>query len=141
MSRLLTPSELYELRGGETELLRLAGDDPGRINRAIDSAEGEVISYLNDRYGSRVPSGPAGTPAVLKALVAIIAHRRLVTGAQVAPALVDEYLQATTFLSRVARGGASLDLPGAPAVDRSPGQMLSNSLPPAGLSREALEGM
>ena len=110
MARFLTRNELYSLRG-QDELLRLAGNDETRVDAAIGQAEDEGVTYLLSRYGDRLPTTPETTPAVLKAKLAVIAHRRLVRGPQVAQSLLDETAEALTWLSRVARGQASLDLP------------------------------
>ncbi len=116
-SRYLTPAELLALRG-EAEILRLAGQggEPALLS-AIDQAEAEATSYLLGRYRSTLPSTPTTTPPVLKAKVAVLAHRRLVTGGQPSPALESESQQALTWLRDVARGAASLDLSQAPPAD------------------------
>jgi phage gp36-like protein len=119
-SRYLTVDELLALRG-EAELLRLAG--PGgeppfpALTAAIEQAEAEATSYLLGRYRSALPTAPGGTPPILKAKVAAIAHRKLVAGGQPSPALETEYQQTLTWLRDVARGAASLDLPTAPPAD------------------------
>ncbi len=115
--RYLTPAEFLAHRG-EAELLRLAG--PGgkpAINKAIEQAEAEATSYLLGRYRSALPTAPSGSPSILKAKVAVLAHRRLLAGGQPSPALEAEAQQALTWLRDVARGAASLDLPTAPPVD------------------------
>ena len=115
--RYLTPAELLALRG-EAEILRLAGQggEPALLS-AIEQAEAEATSYLLGRYRSALPSAPAATPPVLKAKVAALAHRRLVTAGQPSPSLETETQQALTWLRDVARGAASLDLPQAPPAD------------------------
>ena len=115
--RYLTPAELLALRG-EAEILRLAGQggEPALLS-AIEQAEAEATSYLLGRYRTSLPSDPAATPPVLKAKVAVLAHRRLVTGGQPSPSLETETQQALTWLRDVARGAASLDLPQAPPAD------------------------
>ena len=115
--RYLTPAELLALRG-EAEILRLAGQggEPALLS-AIEQAEAEATSYLLGRYRTSLPSAPSATPPVLKSKVAVLAHRRLVTGGQPSPALETETQQTLTWLRDVARGAASLDLPTSPAVD------------------------
>jgi phage gp36-like protein len=115
--RYLTPAELLALRG-EAEILRLAGPggEPALLS-AIEQAEAEATSYLLGRYRAALPSHPAAAPPVLKAKVAVLAHRRLVAGGQPSPALETESQQALTWLRDVARGAASLDLTQAPATD------------------------
>lgn len=119
-SRYLTVEELLALRG-EAELLRLAGPGGGppfpSLVAAIEQAEAEATSYLLGRYRSALPSAPGGTPPILKAKVAAIAHRKLLAGGQPSPALETESQQALSWLRDVARGAASLDLPTAPAAD------------------------
>jgi phage gp36-like protein len=142
MGRFLTRDELYSLRG-EEEMLRLAANDEARVDSAIGQAEDEAVSYVLSRYGDRLPLTPETTPAVLKTKLAVIAHRRLVRGPQVAPSLVDETTDALTWLSRVARGQASLDLPdvAAQAVDRAAPLILAttrNEDDPPPLSFETL---
>src|SRR6185436_16579725 len=115
--RYLTRAEFLALRG-EAELLRLAG--PGgrpALNKAIEQAEAEATSYLLGRYRSALPTAPSGTPSILKAKVAALAHRKLLAGGQPSPALETESQQALAWLRDVARGAASLDLPTAPPAD------------------------
>lgn len=140
MTRFLTSAELLELRGPEVS--RLSGGVEATIATKIEEAEAEAVSYLIDRYGAALPASPAQTPAVLKAKVAVIAHRRLVTGSQVSPALLAEHEEALQWLSRAARGLVSLGLAMAPAVDRSPGAILSNQGPgdPPALTWRSLRG-
>jgi phage gp36-like protein len=138
--RYLTPAELNALRG-EAELLRLAG--PGgkpAINKAIEQAEAEATSYLLGRYRSALPSAPSGTPSILKAKVAVLAHRRLVAGGQPSPSLEAEAQQALTWLRDVARGAASLDLPEAPPADNTTPTVAAISPTGPGLRLEDLEG-
>ena len=137
--RYLTPAELLALRG-EAEILRLAGQggEPALLS-AIDQAEAEATSYLLGRYRTTLPSAPATSPPVLKAKIAILAHRRLVTGGQPSPSLETESQQALTWLRDVARGAASLDLAQAPpADDVSPLIAISAPTPP-GLRLRDLE--
>jgi phage gp36-like protein len=119
-SRYLTIDELLALRG-EAELLRLAGPGGGppfpALTAAIEQAEAEATSYLLGRYRSALPSAPGGTPPILKAKVAALAHRKLLAGGQPSPALETESQQAFAWLRDVARGAASLDLPTAPPAD------------------------
>ena len=101
--RYLTRAELLALRG-EAELLRLAG--PGgrpAINKAIEQAEAEATSYLLGRYRSALPSAPSGTPSVLKAKVAVLAHRKLTAGGQPSPALEAEARQEALFDKKLAQ--------------------------------------
>jgi phage gp36-like protein len=137
--RYLTPTEFLALRG-EAELLRLAGPagEPA-LSSAIEQAEAEATSYLLSRYRSALPSAPGGSPPILKAKVAAIAHRKLVAGGQPSPSLETEYQQSLTWLRDVARGAASLDLPTAPPTDdASPG--VAASIPTApGLRLQDLE--
>jgi len=117
--RYLTRTELLAHRG-EAELLRLAG--PGgepALDTAIEHAEAEATSYLLARYRSVLPSDPTGAPPVLKAKVAVLAHRKLVAGGTPAPALEAEAQQTLTWLRDVARGAASLDLTAAPPADNT----------------------
>ncbi|HWM95230.1 MAG TPA: phage protein Gp36 family protein [Thermoanaerobaculia bacterium] len=117
--RYLTVAELLAFRG-EAELLRLApvgGPATPSLDSAIEQAEAEATSYLLGRYRSALPSAPGGSPPILKAKVAAIAHRKLVAGGQPSPSLETEYQQALTWLRDVARGAASLDLPTAPPAD------------------------
>lgn len=79
-------------------------------------------------------------PDVLKAKVAVLAHRLLITGGQLAPALQAEYDQALRWLSDVARGIAALDLDTAPAVDdNTPGVFASAGPRGPGMTFEALK--
>lgn len=113
---LLTREELYQLRG-EDEILRLARGDVDVIDARMLAAEQEAISYLSTRYGNQLPSLPEEIPAVLKEKVAVLAHRKLATGAQVAPALVAEEQQALSWLSRASRGLVDIGLPSRPPAD------------------------
>ena len=119
-SRYLTPAEFLALRG-EAELLRLAGPGGGppfpSLTAAIEQAEAVATSYLLGRYRAALPTTPAGSPPILKAKVAAIAHRKLLAGGQPSPSLETEYQQTLTWLRDVARGAASLDLPTAPPAD------------------------
>jgi phage gp36-like protein len=142
MARFLTVQELYDRRG-ESEILRLAAASVAAVESAIGQAEDEAVSYLLSRYGDQLPTTPADSPGILKDKVAVIAHRRLVRGPQVADSLLRETEEALAWLGKVARGVASLNLPEAAArrVDRSgPGILTTrhpDPIPP--LSREALE--
>ena len=127
MTRYLTFEQFLERRG-EAEIYRLAGQQAGqpnleRIEAAIRSAEDEATSYLAVRYRN-LPATPAETPGVLKDKVAALAHAQLGGWSQLAPALKDDAQAARDWLSRVARGIASLGLEGAPAVDQSRPEIL-----------------
>ena len=138
--RYLTCAELFALRG-EAELLRLAGPE-GRpaINKAIEQAEAEATSYLLGRYRSALPTAPSGSPSILKAKVAVLAHRRLIAGGQPSPALEAEAQQALTWLCDVARGAASLDLPSAPPADNTTPTVAAITPTGPGLRLQDLEG-
>lgn len=120
MSRFLTREELYARRG-EGEILRLAGGSTDAVDAAIAAAEADAVSYLVSRYGDSLPVTPETTPAVLKDKLAILAHRKVPRGGQVAPSLLDEAREVTSWLGQVSRGIASLGLtePSAVPVDRS----------------------
>lgn len=138
--RYLTPAEFLALRG-EAELLRLAG--PGgepALTNAIEQAEAEATSYLLARYRTALPSTPGGAPPILKAKVAALAHRRLLTGGQPSPTLDTEAQQALAWLRDVARGAASLDLPSAPPADDSSPSVAAVSPTSPGLRLQDLEG-
>jgi phage gp36-like protein len=128
MPRFLAREELY-LRRGQEEILRLASGSVDQVDAAIGQAEDEAASYLLSRYGERLPATPEATPGVLKDKVAVLAHRRLIRGPQVAQSLESEASEAVSWLRSVARGLASLDLPGAAAapVDRAGPLFLSTS--------------
>jgi phage gp36-like protein len=139
-SRYLTPAEFLALRG-EAELLRLAG--PGgdsALTNAIEQAEAEATSYLLARYRKALPSTPDGAPPILKAKVAVIAHRRLLAGGQPSPALETESQQTLTWLRDVARGAASLDLAQAPPADNTTPAVAAIGPTGPGLRLEDLEG-
>lgn len=139
-TRYLTPAEFLALRG-EAELLRLAG--PGgetALTNAIEQAEAEATSYLLARYRKALPSTPDGAPPILKAKVAVIAHRRLLAGGQPSPALETESQQTLTWLRDVARGAASLDLPQAPPADDVSPKIATVGPTGPGLRLEDLEG-
>lgn len=140
MTRFLTAAELLQLRG--SEISRLSGGDESTVLSKIEEAEAEAVSYLIDRYGAALPASPATTPSVLKTKVAAIAHRRLVTGSQVSPALLAEHEDAVQWLSRAARGVVSLGLLAAPAVDRAPAALLTNEGPgdPPPITWQSLKG-
>jgi len=138
--RYLTPAELLALRG-EAELLRLAG--PGgesALTNAIEQAEAEATSYLLARYRTALPSTPDGAPPILKAKVAVLAHRRLLAGGQPSPALETESQQALAWLRDVARGAASLDLAQAPPADNTTPTVAATGPTGPGLRLQDLEG-
>jgi phage gp36-like protein len=140
MPRYLEIAELKSFRG-EAEINRLAGGSDTTLVAAIQQAEGEATSYLLSRYRQTLPTVPGAAPGVLKAKVAVIAHRKLITGGQLAPALQAEYDQALTWLRDVSRGAAALDLDTAPPVDNGSPTILSNASPfePPGMRLEDLE--
>jgi phage gp36-like protein len=140
MPRYLTSAELLAHRG-EAEILRLAGPggEPALIS-AIEQAEAEATSYLLGRYRSALPTAPSGSPSILKAKVATLAHRRLLAGGQPSPALETEAQQTLTWLRDVARGAASLDLPQAPPVDNTTPTVAAISPTGPGLRLQDLEG-
>lgn len=142
-SRYLTVEELLALRG-EAELLRLAGPGGGppfpALTAAIEQAEAEATSYLLGRYRSALPSTPGGTPPILKAKVAVLAHRKLLAGGQPSPALEAESQQALAWLRDVARGAASLDLPTAPPADDTSPAVVAIGPTGPGLRLQDLEG-
>ncbi len=128
MSRYLEIAELKAYRG-EAEMSRLAGGSDDVLAAAIQQAEAEATSYLLPRYRQTLPTLPGASPDVLKAKVAVIAHRKLITGGQLAPALQAEHDQALGWLRDVARGAAALDLATAPPVDDNTPSVLSNADP------------
>jgi phage gp36-like protein len=136
MPRCLTRSELYAQRG-QDEILRLAGGSETAVDEAITAAEAEAVSYIIGRYRQTLPTLPGATPPVLKAKVAVLAHRRL--SRQPSPSLETEAKDAITWLRDVAAGRASLDLAEAPPVDNtSPSALISSPTGP-GMRREDLE--
>jgi|GEM_PF-5676363 len=137
MPRFLTSTELKALRG-EAEILRLAAGSEDALTAAINQGESFALSYLLTRYGAALPADPTATPDVLKAQIAVLAHRRLITS-QVAPALDDEYKQAVKWLGDVARSIASLNLPEAPPVDQSTPAVLSSGPCGPGMTLKDLE--
>jgi phage gp36-like protein len=141
-SRYLTVEELLALRG-EAELLRLAGPGGGppfpALTAAIEQAEAEATSYLLGRYRAALPSTPAGTPPILKAKVASLAHRKLLAGGQPSPALEAEAQQTLSWLRDVARGAASLDLPTASPADNTSPTIAALAPAGPGLRLEDLE--
>jgi len=144
MPRYLEIAELKSLRG-EAEILRLAGvtasDPDTALTAAIQQAEAEATSYLLPRYRQTLPTLPGAAPDILKAKVAVLAHRKLITSGQLAPALQAEHDQALAWLRDVARGAAALDLATAPPVDdTTPGVLASAGPPGPGMTLEALKG-
>jgi phage gp36-like protein len=139
LSRYLTTAELLALRG-EAEILRLAGSggEPALLS-AIDQAEAEATSYLLTRYRSALPSDPSSTPPILKSKVAVLAHRKLLSGGQPSPSLETESQQALTWLRDVARGAASLDLTTAPPVDNTTPTLAATGPTCPGLTLQDLE--
>jgi phage gp36-like protein len=140
MPRYLEIAELKSLRG-EAEILRLAGGSEDALAAAINQAEAEATSYLLPRYRQTLPTLPGAAPDILKAKVAVLAHRKLITTGQLAPALQAEHDQALGWLRDVARGAAALDLDTAlPVDDNTPG-VFSNPGPQGpGMTLEALKG-
>jgi phage gp36-like protein len=126
MPRFLTRQELIDRRG-QDELLRLAGGVEATLDEAVLQAEALAVSYLLVRYRQTLPTEPATTPEVLKAAVAVFAHRKLVTAGQPSPALDQEAAQSLAWLRDVARGAAALDLPDAPPQDDTTPAILSNA--------------
>jgi len=139
-TRYLTPAEFLAHRG-EAELLRLAGPvGESALTNAIEQAEAEATSYLLARYRTALPSTPDGAPPILKAKVAMLAHRRLLAGGQPSPALETEAQQTLTWLRDVARGAASLDLAQAPPADDVSPAIAAIGPTGPGLRLEDLEG-
>jgi phage gp36-like protein len=133
--RFLTRTELDE-RWGAPRLLDLVrvgdgGHDEARIDQALTDAEAEAVSYLSGRYPDQLPTTPDATPPVLKARVADLALHQLrrLTGHRASDQELDAYLGAVRWLRDVQAGRANLDLPGAPAADRTRGDVLLAKLP------------
>jgi phage gp36-like protein len=137
LPRYLTLAELYAQRG-QDEILRLAGGSEAAAEAAITAAEAEVTSYLLGRYRQTLPTLPGAAPDVLKAKVAVLAHRHLTR--QPSPSLEAEHSQALTWLRDVAAGRASLDLAAAPPADNTAPNAAASSPHCPGMRLQDLEG-
>ncbi|MDP2548083.1 gp436 family protein [Oceanobacter sp. 4_MG-2023] len=116
-------------RFGEPELTQLTdftntgNPDSAMVTIAIDDASNEIDTYLSSRY--ELPL--ADTPAVLTAVCADMA-RYYLYGSGVPEYVADRYKARVDYLSRVAKGTASLPLPetSEPISDDLDGIELSN---------------